>query len=191
MITNKIDISWPFSQENQGRIMSIWILEADLAWHVGSYLTSVTIDIYYYRRNQHGKSLKSVLGRQGTKMLILLQPLKRNTTCLEDCSFPASQDTWGEEICRYVCRESRKQRGDGEIAEGCIRPAAILVEAFSELLAYETQEVESFLLSLIKDKLQCRSDQLECIMEDLCDRVARRHYELEIIASQVHPLKFR
>lgn len=28
-------------------------------------------------------------------------------------------------------------------------------------------------------------------MEDLCDKVARRHYELEIIASQVHTLVFR
>lgn len=171
--------------------MSIWLLETDLAWHVGSYLTTVTTDIYFYRRNQHGKSLKSVLGSQRTKMLILLQPLQRNPTCLEDCSFPVNQDTWGEEIRWDVCRESGKQRSYGETVEGHIRPAAIWVETFKELLAYATQEVDCFLLSLIKDKLQCRSDQLECIIEDLCDKVARRHYELEIIASQVHSLKFR
>jgi len=32
--------------------------------------------------------------------------------------------------------------------------------------------------SLLKEKLKCRSDQLEIMLEDLCDKVARRNYEL-------------
>ena len=51
--------------------------------------------------------------------------------------------------------------------------------------SFSTETVTDHLSSLFKEKLGCRNDQIEVILEDLCDKIARRNYELEIIASQV------
>lgn len=40
-------------------------------------------------------------------------------------------------------------------------------------------------------RLACTAELLENMVDDMCDRVARRNYELEIIASQVWTLGFR
>ena len=47
------------------------------------------------------------------------------------------------------------------------------------------------LCSYFKEKLKCKHEQIALGIEELCDRVARRSYELELIASQVELLLSR
>ena len=55
----------------------------------------------------------------------------------------------------------------------------------AQLQALDALQVRTLIFSYFKDKLRCKHKQIALGIEELCDRVARRSYELELIASQV------
>jgi len=140
---------------------------------------------YNFKKNFYGKYITSI----PKGMCFLLPNLSRSQARPSFRLTKDAEDASRKEVRRSHLKrvpiERRKQRGHWSADPYNLRAQPIRAKDLERLWAPAAKKVPNVECSLLMAKLGCGSELLESMTDDMCDRVARRNYELEIIASQV------